>query len=415
MVNERKVLVVDDEKETCELMCDLLELKGYRADKAFDGLEALALMETNKYDIVFMNFQMPRMDGPTAARRIRELEKQGRPPSVIVGTSGFVGVRDECIEAGMDDFLAIPFQLDDLLMVLDKWTSSPRRGASMAELKQRVWVSGWKHSRQIIEDFERKKVMMEIALSHDHCPTCASRVRHVSRVLERKNVQHKWEHPEDSELYLVLDHPGKNVQLAPYLSELLDLRISDHGLEEPSTSILQDIINRSIFLGNLQVVHGLLGVIPILAGEIPTLPVLEPMEAALRKGTVSIREASESGEVPFLLFENGGDLPVIVLDGEEVVGGKQNRIINTTLVIPGSTTVKIPVSCIQAGRWKHDRADFRSGHAIFPARSHAAHKASVTANVHSSGNHRSDQHTVWNHVSHSLNTLGVHSPTLDFR
>jgi len=115
------------------------------------------------------------------------------------------------------------------------------------------------------------------------------------------------------------------------------------------------------------------------------------------------------------MLENTGDCPIIILDGEEVVGGKQNRIINTTMVIPASTSVKIPVSCIQAGRWQHERADFDSAGSVFRARSRAAQMATVTANVRESGSFRSDQGAVWDEVSASLDELGVQSLTSDFR
>ena len=103
-------------------------------------------------------------------------------------------------------------------------------------------------------------------------------------------------------------------------------------------SILQNLIQRSTSLGNLQRFHGL-GVIPILTEEIPELEVLEPLESALVGGLARITETSPAGEVPFLMLENTGDRPIIILDGEEVVGGKQNRIINTTLVILSKTSV----------------------------------------------------------------------------
>ncbi|MGA2403371.1 MAG: DUF6569 family protein [Syntrophobacteraceae bacterium] len=177
---------------------------------------------------------------------------------------------------------------------------------------------------------------------------------------------------------------------------------------------IQDIIPASISLGNLQCVHGL-GVIPIIAEEIPAIPVLEPLESALERGLARITETSPAGEVPFLMLENTDDRPIIILDGEEVVGGKQNRIINTTLVIPANTRVKIPVSCIQAGRWRDERADFESAGSVFRARSRAAQMATVTANVRESGSFRSDQGAVWDEVSASLHELGVQSSTSDFR
>jgi hypothetical protein len=179
-------------------------------------------------------------------------------------------------------------------------------------------------------------------------------------------------------------------------------------------SKLQDIIKTSTFLGDLQHVHGL-GVVPILTKEVPELQVLETLESALRVGVARITETSPAGQVPFLLLKNTGDQPIIVLDGEEVVGGKQNRIINTTLVILARTSVKVPVSCIQAGRWQHQRAYFDSAGSVFRARSRAVQKATVSANVRESGGFRSDQSAVWDEVSTSLHELGVNSATSDFR
>lgn len=179
-------------------------------------------------------------------------------------------------------------------------------------------------------------------------------------------------------------------------------------------SILQDIIQKSTSLGNLRRFHGL-GVIPILTEEVQELPVLEPLERALERGLARITETSPAGEVPFLMLHNTGDSPLILLDGEEMIGGKQNRVINTTLVILANTSVRIPVSCIQAGRWRHERADFNSTGSVFRARSRAAQMATVTANVRESGSFRSDQGTVWDEVSASLLELGVHSETSDFR
>ena len=179
-------------------------------------------------------------------------------------------------------------------------------------------------------------------------------------------------------------------------------------------STLQDILKTSTSLGDLQHVHGL-GVIPILTEDAPELQVLEPLEKALASGSVRITETSPTGEVPFLLLNNTGDKPIIILDGEEVVGGKQNRIINTTLVILSNRKLKIPVSCIQAGRWQHQRAYFDSAGSVFRARSRAVQKATVTASVRERESFRSDQRAVWDEVCMSLHELGVNSATSDFR
>jgi len=176
---------------------------------------------------------------------------------------------------------------------------------------------------------------------------------------------------------------------------------------------IQEVIPASISLGNLQCVRGLC-VIPILTEEVIEIPALETLESALEKGLARITETSLRGEVSFLLLKNTGDKPIIILDGEEVVGGKQNRIVNATLVILGNALVKIPVSCIQAGRWQGERADFDSTGSVFRARSRAVQMASVAHELLQTGSFRSDQHAVWDEVSESLCELGVESSTSDF-
>jgi len=178
-------------------------------------------------------------------------------------------------------------------------------------------------------------------------------------------------------------------------------------------SKLQSIIPKTVSFDDLYRVHGL-GVIPILNERAPDISPLEPLEVALAKGAVTITETSGAGEVPFLLLKNGGDDAVILLDGEEVVGGKQNRIINTTLVISAHSTVKIPVSCVQAGRWKFEKSDFQSAKSVFRSKSRAVQKATVTDNVRKSGSFHSNQNAVWDQVSNSLSELGVESKTRDF-
>ena len=88
-----------------------------------------------------------------------------------------------------------------------------------------VRVSGWSNRRTVIE--QDGKVMLEIALTHNHCPTCASRVRHVTEALSRRNVQYTWAYPPDSSgSFIAVAAPGDGLSVEKYLSGLLDLNIS---------------------------------------------------------------------------------------------------------------------------------------------------------------------------------------------
>ena len=94
--------------------------------------------------------------------------------------------------------------------------------------------------------------------------------------------------------------------------------------------------------------HGALTVSPILA-PMQTEP--EWLTLAEAGDRVRITEISEGGSVPDLRVANLGDLPLLLLDGEQLVGGKQNRILNMTVLVAAQTEVTIPVSCVEQGRW----------------------------------------------------------------
>lgn len=103
----------------------------------------------------------------------------------------------------------------------------------------------------------------------------------------------------------------------------------------------------SILAGKLQR-HGALTIIPILA-PMQTEP--EWLTLAEAGDRVRITEVDDEGSVPDLRVANLGDLPLLLLDGEQLVGAKQNRILNMTVLVAAHTEVTIPVSCVEQGRW----------------------------------------------------------------
>src|SRR5215469_7354079 len=75
------------------------------------------------------------------------------------------------------------------------------------------------------------------------------------------------------------------------------------------------------------------------------------LEDAIAQGKVRIAELQAGGSVPELSLTNMGELPVLLVDGEELIGAKQNRVLNLTILAPAKQTIVIPVSCVEAGRW----------------------------------------------------------------
>ena len=117
-----RILVVEDNLVNRKLIQRLLEKHGHTISEAEDGLEALALMENNRYDIVFMDLQMPNMDGFTATREIRKRENTStrRIPIVALTAYALDEDRRKCLEAGMDAYLPKPINSRDLYEIVDK-------------------------------------------------------------------------------------------------------------------------------------------------------------------------------------------------------------------------------------------------------------------------------------------------------
>ena len=132
--------------------------------------------------------------------------------------------------------------------------------------------------------------------------------------------------------------------------------------------------------------------------------------AGIEAGTLEVTEVSESGSVPELLAVNTSEHRVLLLDGEELVGAKQNRILNTTVLLPPKSETKIPVSCVEQGRWRHVSASFASG-GYSPSRLRARKSRDVTRHLAAHGLANSDQGAVWEEVSESLGELRTASPT----
>jgi hypothetical protein len=156
--------------------------------------------------------------------------------------------------------------------------------------------------------------------------------------------------------------------------------------------------------------HEALSIFPIFI-DIPSKIEYLLSDEAIASGATAVKEISHNGSVPELLVENHGDLRVLFLEGEELVGAKQNRILNTSvLVAPKSTTV-IPVSCVEAGRWSHMSRGFRASGSHSPSKLRYYVKSSVSHSLRESGQHRSDQHLVWKEVARQQDSLKTPSRT----
>jgi CheY-like chemotaxis protein len=100
----------------------MLQRLGVRADFAANGREAVEMFTMAPYDLIFMDCQMPQMDGYEAAREIRRLEGRERRVAVVAMTAeAMAGCRENCLAAGMDDYISKPVKPSDLLGKLEQW------------------------------------------------------------------------------------------------------------------------------------------------------------------------------------------------------------------------------------------------------------------------------------------------------
>jgi len=135
------------------------------------------------------------------------------------------------------------------------------------------------------------------------------------------------------------------------------------------------------------------------------------LDEALAADLAIVREISQSGLVPELLFENRSDRAVLLLDGEELVGAKQNRVLNLSVLAPARTALTIPVSCVEAGRWRYDAPGFRSSERTFYASGRARTSHQVSSALAESQSPISDQHSVWEDIGDKMARMQVRSRT----
>jgi CheY-like chemotaxis protein len=117
-----RVLVAEDNVVNQKVALRMLQRLGVHADVAGNGLEAVQMCQMLPYDIVFMDCQMPEMDGFAAALEIRRREPPGRHlPIVALTADAMAGTREECLASGMDDYIPKPVKLEHLVAALKNW------------------------------------------------------------------------------------------------------------------------------------------------------------------------------------------------------------------------------------------------------------------------------------------------------
>ena len=123
VATSQRILIVDDDRSSCEIISKILALRGYRVDVAFNGYTALELIREQEYGLALIEYRMPGMDGVELYRRIREL----RPELVGVFVTGFPTIDTvyPAIAVGVERVIAKPAGSGELLSVIEEFVGKP--------------------------------------------------------------------------------------------------------------------------------------------------------------------------------------------------------------------------------------------------------------------------------------------------
>jgi hypothetical protein len=137
-----------------------------------------------------------------------------------------------------------------------------------------------------------------------------------------------------------------------------------------------------------------------------------PLDEALDNGFLSVTEIDEGGSVPELKVTNKSEQKILMLDGEELVGAKQNRVLNVTVLVAANSETVIPVSCVEHGRWSYKSPEFKSARRTMSPDLKKKKSRSVTDSLRMAGTFASAQGMVWAEIDDKFERMkAMRSPT----
>lgn len=181
--NLMKILVVEDEQKVASFIRDGLQAEQYAVDVAYDGVAGIRLAEQNDYDVIVLDIMMPKVDGITALKKIRE--HQIATPVLMLTAKAELAPKLESFEAGADDYLTKPFHFEELLArirALAKRTTSLETSVlALADLRLDLVAHKAYRGDQYVDLTSREFALLEYLL------------RNKGRVVTRAMiVEHVW-------------------------------------------------------------------------------------------------------------------------------------------------------------------------------------------------------------------------------
>lgn len=138
------------------------------------------------------------------------------------------------------------------------------------------------------------------------------------------------------------------------------------------------------------------------------------LEEAIEQGCTVVDEVGASGVVGQVRVLHRGALPLLVLQGEQILGAKQNRSFNASFIVAPGKDVVLPVSCVEQGRWQRKSAAFKAGATTLSPELRSRKLKRVTESITLRGTYDANQHGVWSDVREYMEATGAHSMTASF-
>ena len=143
-----------------------------------------------------------------------------------------------------------------------------------------------------------------------------------------------------------------------------------------------------------------LSIVPLFsnAGANTSLLNYISLKQGLEKNLVEITEVNEGGSVPTLNVINNANQPLFILDGEELAGAKQNRIVNTSMLLAAKSNFQVPVSCTEQGRWSYNSKRFSDSGVVMSSKARYSKSVRVSASLKRKGGYNAEQSKVWSDI-----------------
>jgi two-component system, sensor histidine kinase and response regulator len=254
-IGKAHILVAEDNPMNMKLAVTLLSRAGFSADAVENGKMAIDALKKTAYDLVFMDVQMPEMDGFEATKIIREMEEEGKHTPIIAMTAhAMKGDRERCLKAGMDDYVSKPIEPQEMFRVIEKWTNPPSHKDGMPSV---ISPKEEKQVENIPLDMETtlkrfdgdKEFLMELMLEFlDHLPQQLETLVEAAKkgdvkLLEReahtiKGAAGNLGASNLADLALKLEMHGRNGELSGVVELIENLKAAKEILEKHLAGLL---------------------------------------------------------------------------------------------------------------------------------------------------------------------------------